>query len=349
MVHELSIDDLDQTQRQAFEELDDPSLVPARVLAEHKHLFEVVTSSGSGHARLTGAARKANIRPAVGDFVVLEPRDDASLIRGLLPRRSSLSRKVPGEVTAEQVLAVNIDFVVIVEPLDAGPNLRRVERYLTAAWQSGAQPVVALTKSDVADDSLQALSTVTDVAPGAEVVLTSVITGEGLDRLRALDRPGATLVVLGRSGAGKSSLINELSGDEVMPTRAVRADGKGRHTTTHRQMLSLPGGGSIIDTPGIRELQLWDASDTTDTTFPDIANLAGACRFNDCAHVTEPGCRVLEAVRDGELDPARLQSYRKQLREAAALGRKLDKRKAREESRRWSKIYKEAAARSRRR
>ena len=235
----------------------------------------------------------------------------------------------------------------VVEALDPGPNVRRIERFLTVAWESGALPVVVLTKSDIGEDVAEALATVQASAPGVDVYAVSAVTGDGLEDLRAYFSNGATATTLGPSGAGKSSLINALAGSEVMATNQVRWDGKGRHTTTHRQLIELPGGGALIDTPGMRELQLWEGEGGIDRSFSDIAAFAEQCKFNDCAHASEPGCAVRAALESGELSEERFGNYNKQLRELAAIARRKDKRLAKQESKKFSHAYKEALSRSR--
>lgn len=286
--------------------------------------------------------------PAVGDWVEIEPIDDKqAVIRSIEPRKSAFIRKVAGFESEAQVVAANVDVVLIVEPLDPGPNPRRIERYLTVAWESGAVPVVALTKSDIAEDIDQSLAAVAEAAPGVEVHAVSAVTLEGIEGVRAAIGPESTAALLGPSGAGKSSLINALMGAEVMATNEVRWDGKGRHTTTHRQLIALPDGGYVMDTPGMRELQLWEGDDGIDRSFSDIAALAGGCKFRDCAHDTEPGCAVRAALESGELPAERYASYQKQLRELAAIARKKDKRLAKQETKKWTHAYKEALSRSR--
>jgi ribosome biogenesis GTPase len=247
------------------------------------------------------------------------------------------------------VIAANVDIVFIVDPFDRGPNLRRIERYLTVGWESGATPVVVLTKSDLGVDVGDELAKVMEVAPGVEVHAVSIVTGDGIDELLAYLDGAPTIAVLGPSGAGKSSLINTLMGRDVMEAKEVRLDGKGRHTTTHRELIPLPDGGALIDTPGMRELQLYDGDEGIDQSFSDIYALAEQCKFRDCAHDGEPGCAVAEAVVTGDLTEERFESYRKQLRELAAIARRKDSRVAREDARKKGRFYREALARSRNR
>ncbi len=340
-----------------LEELGDGNSVPGRVAVEHRRGYTVLVPSdahadGEIEADVPGRMRKeaqlSSDLPAVGDWVLVRllGNESRGVIEAILPRRSKFSRKVAGFEVDEQVVASNVDHLFLVSSLDLDLNLRRIERYLTLAWDSGAQPVVILTKSDLHDNVEQAIADVSEVAPGVDVHAISSVSGDGYD---ALERylTGSTIAVMGSSGVGKSTLINHLRGDEQMKVADIRWDGKGRHTTTHRELLRLPQGGWIIDTPGMRELQLWDASEGLEAAFSDIAQLATACKFSDCEHETEPGCAVKQAIQNKELDPARLESYRKQLREMAALARKLDKRLANAEAKRWKQLNKDARARAR--
>ena len=324
-------------------------LLRARVIAEHRGSYKTSSERGELDAlvpgRMTYEARGRDDLPTVGDWVEIEPIDDRqAVIRSIEPRKSAFVRKVAGFESEAQVVAANVDVVFVVEPLDPGPNARRIERYLTVAWESGAMPVVVLTKSDIGEDVAASLASVESSAPGVEVHTVSAVTGDGLDGLREHVGPGTTTTMLGPSGAGKSSLINALAGAEVMVTNDVRWDGKGRHTTTHRQLIELPDGGAIIDTPGMRELQLWEGDEGIDRSFSDIAAFAEHCRFRDCAHESEPGCAVRAALESGELSAARYANYRKQLRELAAIARKKDKRLANAEAKKWKKITKDMRA-----
>jgi ribosome biogenesis GTPase len=243
-----------------------------------------------------------------------------------------VSRKTPWLKAEEHILAANVDTVLLVTGLDHDFNPRRLERYLIAAWDSGANPVIVLTKLDLLDDA-DKLVEAEDVAVGVPVLSVSNLTGEGIDDLRALVRAGETFVVLGSSGVGKSTLVNRLAGRELMATGGLRNDGRGRHTTRHRQLFVLPNGALLVDTPGLRELQIWEGD--VDSAFADIAEIATACRFNDCAHETEPGCAIQEALETGALDPERWASYLKLQRELRATQRRKGSREHRELKRRW--------------
>jgi ribosome biogenesis GTPase len=330
---------------------EDKATVPARVIAVHRDAFVVWTAEGERAAELSGrmrhrAADEAE-RPAVGDWVGvrLSPGDGASLLQVVLPRRTHLARKVPGPLTAVQVVAANVDVVVIVAGLDGDYNPRRLERALVLAWDGGAQPVIVLNKSDLlGPEELAATVRATeDVAPAVLVVALSAATGEGLDGLEHSLASGRTAALIGSSGVGKSTLVNRLLGADRQRTAAVRThDSRGRHTTTHRELLRLPSGALLVDTPGLRELQLWAAPDALEGTFADVDALAASCRFVDCAHAGEPGCAVLAAAADGTLGSARLESYGKLQRELRHLALRQDERGQREQKQRWRTTHKAA-------
>lgn len=329
-----------------------PDRIRARIVAEHRGSYRALTDQGEIDAIVTGKmtyeATGREDLPTVGDWVQVEPVDDRqAVIRVIEPRKSAFVRKVAGFESEAQVVAANVDVVFVVEPLDPGPNVRRIERYLTVAWESGALPVVVLTKSDIGEDVADSLAAVESSTPGVEVHAVSAVTGDGIEALAALVGEGITATTLGPSGAGKSSLINALAGAEVMVTKAVRWDGKGRHTTTHRELIMLPNGGAVIDTPGMRELQLWDGDGGIEQSFSDIAEFAAQCRFNDCAHASEPGCAVTAALESGELSRERFDSYNKQLRELAAIARKKDKKLQNAEAKKWKQINKEMRSKTR--
>ncbi len=293
---------------------------PARIVAQHRERYEIVGHGGFGWARLKAGAYYAGeeLFPTVGDYVMVQEVENGdSLIRGTLPRRSLFARRAPGTVPKEQAIAANFDYVFLLQSMNQNFNLRRLERYLALAWQSGARPVIVLTKADLAEDRAAFLMQAESVAPGTAVYAVSARTGEGLDRLGAYLQPGKTLVFLGSSGVGKSSLVNALAGEEIMATGDIReSDSRGRHTTTHRQLIRLGSGALIIDTPGMRELGMAEASDGLESAFADVERLLGQCRFSDCRHEREPGCAIRAAIAAGELDAKRWESYRKLKAEA---------------------------------
>jgi ribosome biogenesis GTPase len=313
-----------------------PDAVPARVIADHGADYLVHTGLETRRA----SARR--IDPAVGDWVVL----DGDLIIDVVARRTVFSRKAAGVESREQVLAANVDVALVVAAA-TDVNVRRIERFLTMAWQSGAVPVVVLTKADVTDSADEMLAEVEATSPGTPVVVTSAVTGQGVDEIANLLRPARTGVLLGPSGAGKSTLINRLAGAEVMRTREIHRSGEGRHMTSHRQLVQLPGGGMIIDAPGLREAQLWEGEDALGSVFDEIEQLALRCRFSDCAHLSEPGCAIKAALADGSLDRGRFDSYRKLQRELRAIAKKSDARLRIEDRKKWKQIAMAARSRTR--
>lgn len=295
----------------------------ALVTAVHRERYAVRHGDGTqGHARIKQAAyRDAPLQhlPTVGDRVTLlhNPAGD-SLILGTLPRKSHFLRKLPNVSVGEQAVAANFDEVFILASLNQDFNPRRLERYAAQAWQSGGTPVIILTKADLAGDPAAQVADAYNAAPGVDVHVVSAVTGEGLDAVRTRLLPDRSVVLLGSSGVGKSSLVNALAGQMLMDTGDIREDdARGRHTTTHRQLLTLPNGAIIIDTPGMRELGLWDAEEGLKDAFGDIEALAVGCRFGDCAHKAEPGCAVKRAVEAGQLEAGRLRNYHRLQREAA--------------------------------
>lgn len=274
--------------------------------------------------------------PTVGDYATLGTRADGSACLGeLLPRRTALVRDSAGATARTQALAANIDVVLVAEHLDPEPDLGRIERLLMLAWRSGARPVVVLTKDDLVTDGAVMAAEVAAVAPGVDVHVVSATAGTGLDPLRALLTPGTTVVIVGPSGSGKSTLINALARRELMVTGDLRSDGRGRHTTTHRELAVLSSGAVLIDTPGLRAVGVTGGAEAVGATFADITSLAGLCRFNDCAHDREPGCAVQAALESGELSERRFDSWRRVAREAAWQARRVDVRLAAAEKALW--------------
>jgi ribosome biogenesis GTPase len=320
----------------AFTPYVERGFIPARVVAEHRGGYYVRSELGDRLAQARGRLRDDELwggMPAVGDWVVVcDAPGDGFAIEALLPRRTKVSRKTPWLKAEEHILVANVDTVVLVTGLDQDFNPRRLERYLTAAWDSGADPVIVLTKLDVCDDPGK-VAEAESVAVGVPVHPVSNVTGEGIDAVRQLLEPAKTFVLLGSSGTGKSTLANRLAGRTVMETGDLRNDGRGRHTTRHRQLLVMPGGAILIDTPGLRELQIWEGD--IDSAFADIAELASQCRFNDCAHSTEPDCAVREALETGELDEGRWANYVKLQRELRSIEARSSRRLQRELKSRW--------------
>lgn len=323
-------------------------LSAARVVSEYKGQYRIVTENGFFPAEITGrmrhlAAGRGDF-PAVGDWITADvrPSDDRATIHRILPRMSKFSRNIAGETTEEQIVAANMNTVFLVMALNHDFNLRRLERYLTMAWESGANPVILLSKADLCPDVAQKISEVEEVAIGVPIFSVSALQNQGREQLDPYLGKGQTVVFLGSSGAGKSTLVNWLCGEVRQSVQEVRADDDhGRHTTTSRELILLPSGGVVIDTPGMRELQLWNASDeSVGHSFADIEELASRCRFRDCTHTHEPGCAVRRALDDGRLDQARYTSYLKLQRELAHVRRKTDRQAMLQEKARWKKLSK---------
>lgn len=323
--------------------------VPARIASEHRGAYEVWSRMGPGRARLAGRLRfehEPAERPGVGDWVLLTgvPKADVcSVIERVLTRRTVFTRGAAGPEVRAQVVAANVDLVFAVCGLDRDFNVRRIERYLARVWASGAQPAVVLNKADLCADAGGRVAEVESRCPGVAVHVTSAIRGDGIDAVRGCIRDGVTAAFVGSSGAGKSTLVNALLGEPRMPTGEVGAgDGRGRHVTTRRQLVLLPKGGILLDTPGMRELQLVD-EEGLDAVFADIAALALRCRFRDCRHDSEPGCAVKAAVDSGAIDDERLEHYRKLEREARAYELRHDERRRRQAERAWGRLSDEVA------
>lgn len=299
-------------------------LVPGRVAVQHRGAYDVLEPHGERRCevlpRLVKEASSRADLPVVGDWVALDP--DTRLIHAMLPRRSRVSRRRAGESDMEQVLVANVDIVFIVSSLNEELNLRRIERYLTLALESGARPVVVLTKADLHPAPERPRREVEALAGGVTVHVISAKTGAGLVELGRELGPGVTGVLLGSSGVGKSTLVNTLTGDETLATGEIRQDGRGRHTTTRRSLILLPGGGILIDTPGLRELQLWADAGNLGLTFPEIEAAARTCRFRDCSHEREPGCGVAAALSEGAVAPERYESFLQLRAELASLERR---------------------------
>lgn len=335
--HPLAPYGWDEHTAEAFAPHGRQGLVPARVVRVDRGRCEAVTADGAVRADTAPVATPDPVRAVcTGDWAALGPGPGAlPEVRALLPRRTAIVRSTSSKSSQGQVLAANVDHAVVTVSLAAEPDPGRLERFLALAWESGARPLVVLTKTDLASDTRHAVADAEAVAPGVTVLAVSAVTGEGLDVLAAV-LSGGTAVVFGQSGAGKSTLVNALVGQDVLAVAETRArDGKGRHTTTTRELFALPGGGVLIDTPGLRGVGLWDAEEGLGRTFADVEDLARGCRFHDCAHTTEPGCAVLAAVDDGVLPERRLESYRKLLRENQYLAARTDARLRAELRRDW--------------
>jgi ribosome biogenesis GTPase / thiamine phosphate phosphatase len=334
-----------------FRKLKKPGMVPARVISESKGAYQVYSQYGELTARISGTMRyRAGAEkqyPAVGDWVVVKPvvAEHKCTIISILPRKSKFSRKIVEETTEEQIVCVNVDTVFIVSGLDGGRNFnpRRIERYLTLARSSGAIPVIVLNKVDLCPDVDACIRELDGVAAGVDIHPVSAEERTGLDALRTYVTAGKTVAFLGSSGVGKSALINELLGVERQDTCEVRdEDRMGRHTTTRRELIFVPGGGMVIDTPGMREIQMWAGDEVLQDSFSDIDLLAKGCRFPDCRHDAESGCAVKAAIAQGDLDPARLESYRKQRKQLSLLASRNAHITRVRETLKWKKVSQRA-------
>ena len=312
--------------------------IAARVVAVDRGAVDVVTSDNPLRVEL----RRGDPSPAAGDWVALVPCDDRRwAVDAILPRQSAFGRaSVAGEST-QQVIAANIDVVLIVLSATPAPRPTLAQRFVALAWDSGATPVIVVSKSDLVDDASRIAADLMEATPGVEVIAVSAAWPGGLDALAPYLTPARTLCLVGRSGAGKSTLANALLGDDRFAVTDVRDDGKGRHTTTRRELVQLPGGALLIDTPGLRGVGLWISDDGLDRAFADVEELVAACRFGDCEHRTEPGCAVLAAVEEGRLPQPRLDSWRKLQREARWMASRHDARVRAEERAKWKSIHME--------
>ncbi len=336
----------------AFAPFADQGLTPARVIVQQRGLYRIVTGTGETKARVSGRFSHEAVGgafPVTGDWVAAELKDTAAVIQAVLPRATEFSRRASGPAGGVQVVAANVDVALLAASLNAELNLRRLERYLATAHESGARPVILLTKADLCEDRAALLAEVAAIAPGVPVIACSANTGEGMEALAEYLAPGKTAVLLGSSGVGKSTLVNALAGAPRMATKAIReGDARGRHTTTHRELVLLPSGALILDTPGMRELGLWEVQQGLEATFADlrleIEALAEDCKFRDCGHAREPGCAVRAALEDGRLDAGRYEAWGKLQREMGHEQRKEDPL-AREANRKmWASRHKAARA-----
>jgi len=332
-----------------FDPTRDAELTPARVSEEQRGSYQILGQSGAWRAELAGRLRHEmagdrSQAPCTGDWVLARVppvREDGSpaLIHRVLMRRTKFSRKEAGDRTAEQIIAANVDTIFLVQSLNLNLNPRRLERYLALLWESGAEPVVVLSKADLCPDPDPSVEVAKTAARGVTVLVTSALAPGGLDVLAPYLGVGRTVALVGSSGVGKSTIVNRLLGSDLMRVQGIREDDRGRHTTTSRQLILLPGGGMLLDTPGMRTVLMWEGEEGLKTAFQDIEELAARCRFRDCGHGTEPGCAVQSALETGTLDAGRFANYRKVGREIRHEAMKTDVRLRLEENRRWRRIH----------
>ncbi|PEL13264.1 ribosome small subunit-dependent GTPase A [Bacillus sp. AFS017336] len=332
--------------KESFGEMDQNTVV-ARVISEQRQIYKLHDGENELTGEVSGKFQfQANVKsdyPSVGDWVVIEPLngENKAIIQKVLPRLSQFSRQSAGIKIEEQVVAANIDYVFLVMALNNDFNIRRLERYLLVAYDSGASPIIVLTKKDLCNDLPGKMAEVEEIAFGVPIFSVNSTNGEGIEELKQLISLGKTVSLLGSSGVGKSTLLNALIGELKQITQDVReGDDRGKHTTTHRELFFLPSGGMVIDTPGMRELQLWGGEEHISSTFTDIEELAKSCKFSDCTHSKEPDCAVNRAIENGDIEPERLTSYRKLMKELAYAERKQDASLARQEREKWKKVSK---------
>ena len=326
----------------AFQPYEEQGLIPARVAARHHGPCELLTEHGRIGGLPAGKLEGLDL-PVAGDWVAVRELEGEKkgIVEAILPRRTAFTRKEAWRRTVAQVVAANVDTIFLVSAFGLDLNPRRLERYLTATWDSGAYPIIVVNKSDMAADAEYELAEVAAIAFGVPLHAVSAATGEGLDELEPYLARGRTVALLGSSGVGKSTLINRLAGRELLPTADTSKGGRGRHTTTNRELVPLPGGALLLDTPGMRELALWADESVLDSTFTDIVELAGACRFADCTHLHEPGCAVQAGIEDGSLEAERFDSYIKLQRELRALEIRKDARLRSETRKEWRRRHRE--------
>ena len=326
----------------AFQPYEEQGLIPARVAARHHGPCELLTEHGRIGGLPAGKLEGLDL-PVAGDWVAVRELEGEKkgIVEAILPRRTAFTRKEAWRRTVAQVVAANVDTIFLVSAFGLDLNPRRLERYLTATWDSGAKPVIVVNKSDMAADAEDELAEIAAIAFGVPLHAVSAATGEGLDELEPYLARGRTVALLGSSGVGKSTLINCLAGRELLPTADTSKGGRGRHTTTNRELVPLPGGALLLDTPGMRELALWADESVLDSTFTDIVELAGACRFADCTHLHEPGCAVQAGIEDGSLEAERFDSYIKLQRELRALEIRKDARLRSETRKEWRRRHRE--------